>query len=113
MARQADNPMTTQNTQTPPESALSEPAGSAIPLPKTPPDALLHSMAIRYDHGLAIPGHYDTQPDTDGGEHERRYQATITTMRQLYEEVSGHGFYEWPNAKGLPPVDEPPNTVEL
>ncbi len=64
-------------------------------LPKTPPDGLLHSMAIRYDHGLGLPGYYDTIPDTDEGAHERKYQATIRIMSQLYEEVSGHGFYKW------------------
>ena len=65
------------------------------PLPKTPPDGLLHSMAIRYDHGLGLPGYYDTFPDTDEGAHERKYQATIRIMSQLYEEVSGYGFYKW------------------
>jgi hypothetical protein len=25
--------------------------------------------------------------------HQQRLQATITTMRQLYEEVAGYGFY--------------------
>lgn len=64
-------------------------------LPKNPPDELLHSMAIRYDHALGITGYYDTFPDTDEGAHERRYQSTLRIMSQLYEEVSGHGFYKW------------------
>jgi hypothetical protein len=50
-------------------------------------------MAIRYDHGLAIPNYYDTLPIQFGQTHKQRFDATISVMRQLYEEVSGHGFY--------------------
>lgn len=87
----------TTNNENPAASDLSASAG--YPLPKTPPDALLHSMAIRYDHALGCDGYYDTWPDAEEGEHERRYQAAITTMRQLYEEVSGYGFFSWDNTK--------------
>ena len=59
-------------------------------LPKDPPPGLLMSMAIRYDHALGCSGHYDSVGE---GEHEKRLQSVLTTMRQLYEEVSGHGFY--------------------
>jgi len=76
------------------------PAPCSAPLPTDPPEGLLHSMAIRYDHGLAIPGHYD-QPiyrqNENDTTHEDRYNHTIAVMRQLYEEVSGHGFFCWPN----------------
>jgi hypothetical protein len=66
-------------------------------LPKEPPLGLLMSMAIRYDHGLGCPGYYD-QPMMQAAvsypiSHQQRLQATITTMRQLYEEVAGYGFY--------------------
>ena len=62
-------------------------------LPKEPPMALLISMAIRYDHGLAIPNYYDNMPIQLGATHKQRFDRAISIMRQLYEEVSGYGFY--------------------
>lgn len=47
----------------------------------TPSDALLKSMALRYDHGFGLL--------TD----ERRREGILSTMRQLWEEVAGVGFY--------------------
>lgn len=61
-----------------------------ISLPKEPPPGLLMSMAIRYDHALGCPGYYDMLGE---GMHQKRLAGTLTTMRQLYEEVSGNGFY--------------------
>jgi hypothetical protein len=63
-------------------------------LPNEPTIGLLMSMALRYDHGLGMPGYYD-QPflKQDGVSHARRLESTISTMRQLYEEASGNGFY--------------------
>lgn len=51
-------------------------------LPKEPPAHLIHSMCMRYrhDYGIISPEHQE---------------ATRRTMRQLYEEVSGHGFFNW------------------
>ncbi len=68
--------------------------GEAVLVPVEPPEALLRSMAIRYDHGLAVPGYYD-QPifGAENVGHARRMESTLTTMRQLYEEVVGKGFY--------------------
>jgi hypothetical protein len=69
-------------------------------MPKEPPPGLLMSMAIRFDHGLGVPGHYDQfralavicdMPP--GPTHAERLESTLRTMRQLYEEVSGYGFY--------------------
>lgn len=63
-------------------------------VPAEPTDELLMSMAIRYDHGLGVPGYYD-QP-IFGGEnigHEARLRTALTTMRQLHEEVVGAGFH--------------------
>lgn len=59
-------------------------------LPEEPPPGLLMSMALRYDHGLGCPGYYDMLGE---GQHQKRLDAALTLMRQLYEEVSGHGFY--------------------
>lgn len=57
-----------------------------------PSIGLLTSMAIRYDHGLGCAGYYDAL--FGPGEHKKRFDAAIRTMRQLYEEVSGQGFYK-------------------
>lgn len=64
-------------------------------LPKKAPLGLLVSMAIRYDHGLGVPGYYDQQmlAGMDGITHAQRFASTLRTMRQIYEEVSGNGFY--------------------
>jgi hypothetical protein len=64
-------------------------------MPKEPPLGLLMSMAIRFDHGLGVPGYYDSEWFRRPGQpsHKQRVEATLTMMRQLYEEVSGHGFY--------------------
>jgi hypothetical protein len=65
-------------------------------LPKDPPLGLIMSMAIRYDHGLGVPGYYDGElmrAISGGLTHKQRLLAAMATMRQLYEEVSGHGFY--------------------
>lgn len=64
-------------------------------VPVEPTPELLHSMAVRYDHGLGVPGYYDRPIfGGDGIGHARRLEATITTMRQLHEEVVGTGFYK-------------------
>ncbi|MGO4741568.1 hypothetical protein AB4099_34015 [Bosea sp. 2KB_26] len=57
-------------------------------------DGLLMSMAIRYDHGLGVPGYYD-QPvfGAENVGHQKRLDATMRAMRQLHEEVVGAGFY--------------------
>lgn len=66
------------------------------PLPKEPPEGLIWSMALRYDHALGCDGYYDQWGE---GQHEARKRGTMATMRQLYEEVSGHGFFNWPNSR--------------
>jgi hypothetical protein len=64
-------------------------------VPVKPTDALLMSMAVRYDHGLGIPGYYDSELFAASGlTHARRLEAALTTMRQLHEEVVGKGFYK-------------------
>lgn len=62
---------------------------------KQPPIGLLMSMALRFDHGLALPGYYD-QPlfASEGITHKQRLESTINQMRQLWEEVAGEGFYK-------------------
>jgi hypothetical protein len=72
-------------------ASLREQAGK---LPKEPPLGLLVSMALRQDHGLGVPGYYDSQ--FFGGtnpSHKQRMESAVRSMRQLYEEVSGHGFW--------------------
>lgn len=70
-------------------------------VPREPTPGLLMSMALRYDHGLGMPGYYDDiqqmlpegHPEK-GITHARRLESTLTTMRQLHEEVVGAGFYK-------------------
>lgn len=80
------------------------PAGYCL-APIEPSNALLMSMAIRYDHALALPGYYDqfsafmAKSNTPDGAlvhvatHAQRLASTLSTMRQLHEEVVGKGFY--------------------
>ncbi len=69
-------------------------SSSLVLIPREPPQDLLRSMAVRYDHGLGVPGYYD-QPvfGAENVGHARRMEATLRTMAQLYEEVVGKGFY--------------------
>jgi hypothetical protein len=63
-------------------------------IPKNPSPGLLMSMAVRYDHGLGCPGFYDSSfPGEVKISHQMRVDSALRTMRQLYEEVSGYGFY--------------------
>ncbi len=74
-------------------------------VPVEPTPELLRSMAMRYDHGLGMPGYYD-QPifGAENVGHAKRLEATIRTMRQLHEEVVGAGFYQSAAAPQPPTV---------
>jgi hypothetical protein len=64
-------------------------------LPKEPPPGLLNSMAMRYRHDFGIDALENDGPISVGlTAREREY--VLQLMRQLYEEVSGHGFFKWP-----------------
>lgn len=70
--------------------------GEAVPpeTNATPPVGLLVSMAIRLDHGLGCPGYYDSPAFSASGlTHKRRLESAMSTARELWEEVTGHGFY--------------------
>jgi hypothetical protein len=79
------------------DGAAMKAAMRALVLPQEPPPGLLMSMAIRYDHGLGRPGYYDSLNAAGltayATTHAQRLDSALRTMRQLYEEVSGHGFY--------------------
>lgn len=76
------------------QQAASVPKGYVL-VPVEPTDALLRSMAVRYDHGLGVPGYYDQELFSGSGlTHARRLEAALTTMRQLHEEVVGKGFHK-------------------
>lgn len=64
-------------------------------LPIEPPEDLIRSMMIRYDHALAFPGYYDQPIFAGGPTHKQREESAYRIMKQLYEEVSGNGFYQW------------------
>lgn len=63
-------------------------------IPFEPTEALLESMAVRYDHGLGCPGYYDQPMFKSDTSHQERLESTIRTMRQIHEEVVGAGFYK-------------------
>ena len=75
------------------QDSYSVPEGWKL-VPINPPDACITSMAVRSDHGLAIPGYYDNGLQRDPVGHNQRLEATKTEMRQLYEEAIGEGFYK-------------------
>lgn len=79
--------------------------GAWVRVPREPSEELLRSMAIRYDHGLGVPGYYD-QPifGAENVGHARRLESTMATMRQLHEEVVGTGFHR---ASAPPPPAQP------
>ncbi len=79
-------------------------------VPKEPPEGLLISMAVRYDHGLGCPGYYDDSPVQLGPTHAQRLESTISTMRQLYEEVAGFGFYKPEKEASYVALRENPST---
>jgi len=70
-------------------------------VPREPERDRLVSMAIRYDHALGVPGYYDNPAFAHFGGvgHAKRLEGTIISMRQLYEEAIGQGFY--PNNKAM------------
>ncbi len=90
-----------------PISGGSAPKDPRFVLPQEPAPGLLMSMAVRFDHAIGLPGYYD-DPMFASGEpaqrvsHQRRLESTLATMRQLYEEVSGYGFYSYVNKSRLP-----------
>lgn len=71
-------------------------------LPKTPDPRLIESMCLRYDHSFAMRsprlnnGNWDIETEE---EFKNRQDAIRRTMHQLYEEVSGYGFYQYPIPK--------------
>jgi hypothetical protein len=67
---------------------------SSFPLPKEPPLGLLESMATRMRHDFGLDAD-DTSPMSSGFT-EREREVLLNDMRKIYEEVSGHGFYQWP-----------------
>ncbi len=83
------------------------PAPETITIPTTPPDSLLYSMAMRYNHafGIRFPDedilkwraseYFDTQLHGSSVLTTRDREVIIGTMKQLYEEVAGKGFYSW------------------
>jgi len=62
---------------------------------REPPPGLLMSMALLYDYGLGYPGYYDEMKfgELQGPSHAQRLESTLATMRQLFDEIVGQGFY--------------------
>ena len=57
------------------------------PFPTNPPKGLLISMAVRYDHSFLMPSTFLNKTIDSKN-------AVLTQMKQLYEEVSGNGFWK-------------------
>lgn len=74
---------------------LANKLNASFTLPKEPPPGLLVSMAMRYRHDFGLNAMDDHGPIAVGvSPSEREY--ILNLMRKYYEEVSGHGFYQWP-----------------
>lgn len=69
---------------------------TTVTVPIEPSIGLLTSMALRYDHGLGVPGYYDSL--LGPGEHNALMHSIIMTMRKLHEEIG---------QKILPPIYQP------
>lgn len=67
-------------------------------LPQQPDPRLIDSMCMRYDHSFAMrtprlkDGKWDIETEE---EFKNRQDGIRRVMRQLYEEVSGYGFYQY------------------
>lgn len=65
-----------------------------VSVPVEPSPGLLASMAMRYDHGIFLsPDPRSSLLPVSEEARARRISSTISTMRQLHEEVVGTGFY--------------------
>jgi hypothetical protein len=74
------------------QSALA--ALSGVRVPVEPTDGLLMSIAMRFDHAIAMPGFYDQQMlGGKPGDHARRLSSLIADARRAHEEIVGKGFY--------------------
>lgn len=69
------------------------PMSDTIQVPRTPPEALLRSMATRYRHDFGLDAD-DASPMSSGFTEAER-ESLLRTMRQLYEEATGQGFYRF------------------
>lgn len=69
-----------------------------VAIPIKPSQGVLMSMAVRSDHGLAVPGYYDQFAFAGSAQfplsHKKRLEGTLSEMSQLYEEVTREGFYK-------------------
>lgn len=93
-----------------------------IQFPENPPPGLLMAMAMKLDRALGCPGYYDepfmmrlqTARGLPAASHAQRLEAALWLADNLYDEVSGHGFYaperaEWYESimrAGLQPENE-------
>ena len=72
-------------------------------VPILPSEEQLTSMAVRSDHGLGVPGYYDSCLfAADGVTHEQRLEGAKRQMSQLYEEGIGEGFLRLPELPNIP-----------
>jgi len=56
---------------------------SFVTIPIVPPEALIDSMCLRFDHSFGLMD-------------ENQKQVLRSDMRKVYEEITGVGFFQWP-----------------
>lgn len=59
-----------------------------ISVPAIPEEERIESMCVRFDHGHGIPRMFESEANW-----KVRQEYNRATMRQLYEEATGQGFY--------------------
>lgn len=67
-----------------------------IEVPEIPETERIESMCMRYDHAHGVAVMFETEDDF-----KRRQEYNRTTMRQLYEEATGQGFFKAKKAGGI------------
>jgi hypothetical protein len=66
-----------------------------LSVPRVPEPACIDSMCLRYDHGFSLKRWNIGQGREESDEEfERRRDSIRSTMRQLYEEATGQGFFK-------------------
>lgn len=77
-------------------------------LPEQPLPGLLESMATCYDHSFGLPGICETEE-----EHKERQKRILYQMKKYYDEVSGHGYFKYPQETKLDKIISEADFKEL
>lgn len=73
-----------------------------LSVPAIPEPECIESMCLRYGHSYGLKRYiYSKQREETAEEFECRREGTRRIMRQLYEEATGQGFFQRPQADKL------------